>query len=88
MGDLPMKKQVFTCDECGAERKEANHWFVAVPYSGGGFSLSAWPVNCMVDGCSHLCGQACVHTFTDRYMSDVLPKKAVTVRGVVAEVIA
>lgn len=28
-----MKKETYYCDECGAERKQANHWFLFIPHT-------------------------------------------------------
>jgi hypothetical protein len=28
------KKEVYACDVCGTERKDANHWFLAAEYTG------------------------------------------------------
>lgn len=66
-------KVAFTCDVCGAERKETNHWFV-VEVTNRGFHLHdwAWAVReCEIDkqGVKHVCGQACAHKLLDEFMS-------------------
>ncbi|MGH9643427.1 MAG: hypothetical protein ACRD3Q_13510 [Terriglobales bacterium] len=78
-GDTPgveMKREQFICDECGAERKEVNHWFAIQLTHGSergqmnpGIEIVRW-------GCArpevrqfHFCGQACVHAAVDRFMS-------------------
>lgn len=57
-----------TCDICGEKKKEVNHWFIAALYNGwlklsldndydrDGFSID-------------VCGQACVHTLVDRWLT-------------------
>ena len=57
----------YVCDVCGAVRGEANHWFEA---------LVAVPVESLAitkfkgrKGLAHLCGQKCVHTLLDRWLT-------------------
>jgi hypothetical protein len=56
-----MQQTVFTCDGCGAQKKEANHWFFATSV-GGIFRLSAWNSSGIEDSGdeSHYCGEKCV----------------------------
>ena len=68
------KREVYICDECGAERKEANHWFVVgcdqLPEGRSNLRISQftdphneqWPYD--------LCGQSCVIAAVNRFMSE------------------
>ena len=60
-----MLKQTYTCDVCGAERKEGNHWF-SVLFTSGGAHLRKWQER--GDSDYHLCGQECVHKMLDKWM--------------------
>lgn len=67
---------IFRCDICGAERKEANHWFWAVPVDsrgvhskGLGLAFYPWVVTQPVDvDVTHLCGQACAGKLLDQFV--------------------
>ena len=63
-------RTIYECNICGAERKEANHWFVAMEIDGEGISIRPWKYSPHVDDeeAKHLCGQACVHSFVDRHI--------------------
>jgi hypothetical protein len=56
------EKRTYTCDVCGAERKETNHWFYAIRV---GCSLVVQPMNHALspfsptDVINHLCGETC-----------------------------
>jgi hypothetical protein len=76
------KKEVYVCDVCGTERKEANHWFTAwdsgvCDFNGmsAGYAIviAKWGAHVGED-VKHLCGQACVHKFVDEYMSKPEPE--------------
>ena len=75
------EKIVYLCDVCGAERKEANHWFVGyVRPSDIIFApFAAWDKGDEGD-IRHLCGQACAHKLLDEFMSrsNVGPDQAAT----------
>jgi len=38
-----MKQMVITCDECGKERKETNHWFIVVEWKEIQWALTPKP---------------------------------------------
>jgi hypothetical protein len=66
-------KKMYVCSVCGAERKDANHWFVLTETKAG-FHLQSWEWAVreeMLDeeGTEHLCGQVCAHKLLDRFMS-------------------
>lgn len=55
----------FTCDICGAQKGETNHWWklVMVP---GGFHLFSWDE--FIQNSKHLCGRACVIKQVEAFM--------------------
>ncbi len=64
-----MIRQAISCDICGAEKKQTNHWFVACELAGelriGGWSSR----NRLRSGSKHLCGQTCLHKLVDEFMA-------------------
>jgi hypothetical protein len=68
-------RQAITCDICGSEKKQTNHWFVAYD-QGGELRVSGWSSrNRLRPGSKHLCGQTCLHKLLDDFMA-----KAVSAR--------
>jgi len=62
-------RQAISCDICGAEKKQTNHWFVACE-QGGELRLSGWGSNIRQrPGTKHLCGQTCLHKLVDEYIA-------------------
>ena len=56
-----MIQQVITCDMCGAQKREANHWFIAREESGE-LCINGWnSPHTLSPGTRHLCGETCVH---------------------------
>ena len=71
-----MIRQAISCDICGTEKKQTNHWFVAYD-QGGELRVSGWNSrNRLRPGSKHLCGQTCLHKLVDDFMA-----KALTVRA-------
>ena len=71
-----MIRQAISCDVCGSEKKQTNHWFVAYD-QGGELRVSGWSSrNRLRPGSKHLCGQTCLHKLLDDFMA-----KAVTARS-------
>lgn len=64
-----MIRQTITCDICGTEKKQTNHWFVA--HEGGGeLKIGKWnSSNRLRPGSKHLCGQTCLHKLIDEYVA-------------------
>jgi hypothetical protein len=61
-----------SCDICGAEKKQANHWFVAYEHAGE-LRISGWKSrHCKRAGSRHLCGQACLHKLVDEFMAQTI----------------
>ena len=67
-----MIRQAISCDICGTEKKQTNHWFVASE-SGGELRVSGWNSrNRLRPGSKHLCGQTCLHKLVDDFMARTL----------------
>jgi hypothetical protein len=62
-------RQAISCDICGTEKKQTNHWFVAYD-QGGELRVSGWSSrNRLRPGSKHLCGQTCLHKLVDEFMA-------------------
>ena len=69
-------RQAISCDICGNEKRQTNHWFVAFD-QGGELRVAAWSSrNRLRPGSKHLCGQTCLHKLVDEFMA-----KAISGRG-------
>ena len=67
-----MIRQAISCDICGTEKKQTNHWFVAYD-QGGELRVSGWSSrNRLRPGSKHLCGQTCLHKLVDEFMARAL----------------
>jgi hypothetical protein len=65
-------RQAISCDICGTEKKQTNHWFVAFD-QGGELRVSGWNSrNRLRPGTKHLCGQTCLHKLVDEFMARTL----------------
>jgi hypothetical protein len=78
-------RQAISCDICGTERKQTNHWFVAYDQAGelrvSGLDLR----NRLHPGTKHLCGQACVHKLVDDFMNKAMETPALQTAAEEAE---
>jgi hypothetical protein len=64
-GVIAVIRQTITCDICGAEKQQTNHWFVAF-FQGAELRITAWTANSRSRaGSKHLCGQTCLHKLVD-----------------------
>lgn len=64
-----MIRQAISCDVCGTEKKQTNHWFVVREHAGE-LNLSGWGSrNRSRAGSKHLCGQTCLHKLVDEFMA-------------------
>lgn len=71
-----MIRQAISCDICGSEKKQTNHWFVAYD-QGGELRVGGWNSrNRLRPGSKHLCGQTCMHKLVDDFMARVLAARA------------
>lgn len=67
-----MIRQAISCDICGAEKKQTNHWFVASEQAGE-LRVSGWDSrNKLRTGTKHLCGQTCLHKLVDEFMASLV----------------
>ena len=67
-----MIRQAISCDICGTEKKQTNHWFVAQD-QGGELRLSGLNLrNRLRPGTKHLCGHTCLHKLVDDFISRAL----------------
>ncbi len=71
-----MIRQAISCDICGSEKKQTNHWFVAYD-QGGELRVSGWSSrNRLRPGSKHLCGQTCLHKLLDDFMAKAVKARA------------
>ena len=62
-----MIRQTISCDICGADKKESNHWFVALEREGE-IRLGTWAaLGRRRSGARHLCGQKCLYKLVDDF---------------------
>jgi hypothetical protein len=74
-------RQAISCDICGAEKRQTNHWFVAYEQAEE-LRLCGWSSRQRKrPGSMHLCGQKCLHKLVDDYMA-----RAIAVRTPVSEI--
>jgi hypothetical protein len=65
-------RQAISCDICGTEKKQTNHWFVAND-QGTELRISGWNSrNRLRPGSKHLCGQTCLHKLVDDFTARAL----------------
>ncbi len=64
-----MIRQAISCDICGAEKMQTNHWFV-VDIHGDELRITRWNTNSRLRANSkHLCGQTCLHKLVDEFIA-------------------
>jgi hypothetical protein len=64
-----MIRQAISCDICGAEKKQTNHWFVVHAHAGE-LRVSGWTAQGKLrTGSKHLCGQTCLHKLLDEFIA-------------------
>jgi hypothetical protein len=69
-------RQAISCDVCGAEKKQTNHWFVACEQAGE-LRLSGWNSRMRQRaGTKHLCGQTCLHKLVDEFIARTIGGRA------------
>lgn len=67
-----MIRQAISCDICGNEKRQTNHWFVAYDQAGE-LRVSGWNSrNRLKAGTKHLCGQICLHKLVDEFLARTL----------------
>jgi hypothetical protein len=69
-------RQAISCDICGSEKRQTNHWFVAYE-QGGELRMSGWTSRHRLRPESkHLCGQTCLHKLVDEFMAKSIAVRA------------
>jgi hypothetical protein len=69
-------RQAISCDICGSEKRQTNHWFVAYE-QGGELRMSGWSSRYRLrPGSKHLCGQTCLHKLVDEFMAKSIAVRA------------
>lgn len=63
-----MIRQAISCDICGTEKRQTNHWYVAYEQAGE-LRVSGWTSRRSRAGSKHLCGQTCLHKLVDEFMA-------------------
>ena len=67
-----MIRLAISCDICGAEKRQTNHWFVAYEHAGE-LRIGGWSSRyCKRAGSRHLCGQTCLHKLVDEFMAKTI----------------
>jgi hypothetical protein len=62
-------RQAISCDICGSEKRQTNHWFVVTEQSGE-LRVSGWGSrNRLRSDTKHLCGQTCLHKLVDEFVA-------------------
>ena len=71
-----MIRQAISCDICGAEKRQTNHWFVAYTH-GGELRINAWNAQKKLRaGSKHLCGQTCLNKLLDEFVARTMANRA------------
>jgi hypothetical protein len=69
-------RQAISCDICGSEKRQTNHWFVAYEQAGE-LRVSGWTSRHRLRADSkHLCGQTCLHKLMDEFMAKSIASRA------------
>ena len=67
-----MIRQAISCDICGRDKQQTNHWFVAYEH-GAELRISGWNSQARLRAkAKHLCGQTCLHKLVDDFMARTL----------------
>ena len=73
------------CDNCGAAKREANHWFVVAGFSEEGvLRVSKWSESrASAEAALHLCGERCLTTVVGNFANgqELVQKPAHRSRG-------
>jgi len=78
-------RHAISCDICGTEKKETNHWFVVYEHQGE-LRVSGWtPQTKIRPGSKHMCGQTCMNKLVVEFMDRVLGRAPVPATSVGVE---
>ncbi len=71
-----MIRQAISCDICGTDMQQTNHWFVVYEH-GVELRIRGWNTRTrLFAGARHLCGQTCLHKLVDDFMARTLSARA------------
>lgn len=74
-GECSVIRQAISCDICGAEKRQTNHWFVVCEQAGE-LRVSGWNSrNRLRPATKHLCGQTCLHKLVDEFIARAMAGK-------------
>ncbi len=63
-----MIRRVITCDICGTQKQQTNHWFIACEQSGE-LRIGGWNSRYLQGPeTKHLCGETCAHKLTSQFL--------------------
>jgi hypothetical protein len=66
-------RQSISCDMCGAQRRETNHWFIAYEHAGE-LRVGDWTSQRMLSpGTRHICGERCLHKLMSEFLARAVP---------------
>lgn len=67
-----MRYTTYKCDECGALKKQTNHWWVITqtPGTDGNLTITPMPPN-LPDETVTVCGRECAQKAVERWMGEV-----------------
>lgn len=72
----PVIRQAISCDICGRDKQQTNHWFVAYEH-GAELRIAGWSSQARLrTSAKHLCGQTCLHKLVDDYMARTLAMRS------------
>ncbi len=67
-----MIRQVITCNICGTQKQQTNHWFLAREESGE-LHISGWnPSHLLTAKTKHLCGVTCAHKLISQFLMNLV----------------
>ncbi|HWT65713.1 MAG TPA: hypothetical protein VN151_06330 [Terracidiphilus sp.] len=67
-----MIRQAISCDICGTDKQQTNHWFVAYDHHGE-LRIADWTSQSRLRaGVKHLCGQTCLHKLVDEFIAKTI----------------
>ncbi|MDR3739638.1 MAG: hypothetical protein P4L40_11535 [Terracidiphilus sp.] len=67
-----MIRQAISCDICGTDKQQTNHWFVAYAHNGE-LRICDWTSQSRLrSGTRHLCGQTCLHKLVDEFLAGTI----------------
>jgi hypothetical protein len=62
-------RQAISCDICGAEKKQTNHWYITCE-AAGELRVGGWNSRMRQrPNAKHLCGQICLHKVVDEFIA-------------------